>query len=446
MMIHVDIQTEGEAPAGHRFLQERVRIGEGMDCDVTVPLPQGMWVDLEVRNGQGRVWFDAGTPRLNGVTVESGTLIESGDQLEVDGVVIAYRLVPLPQPDTRRRRSALEWMTLGLILCFAGGQAFLLLGPARAWRSEVDAEILRPTPTPPPVEDAPGTATPEPPPAPTALPPAPTPTPTPAPTPTPTPPPAPTPTPVPDTEGRSPAELTAEAAEWMEADRDLAADRLLAQVELTHPDYLPARLLRARLYGKRSMFVEGVDAWEAVLERVDANSDEAREARRELRRLRTRLRLLDRTPRRPQAFPTRSRPDRLPTPVPAREETSPIEVIRLDSKRNVDNNRMLTFQLRHRKGASAVLPGTVRVEVTFYERIGRGVRVADIPEPRIRMEVDTGLSGGRTTDEMTAAYEVPEEDRREEKSYFGSVVRVFVGDERVETASDSPTLLNLLRE
>jgi hypothetical protein len=381
--------------------------------------------------------------------------LESGDTLMLGGQAVGYQLLPLPRPNPRRTWSALEWGTLGILVLLVVGQGVLLLGPALRWRGQVDVALLRPTPTPVPTPVADATAeTGLEAPVPEDIPmPAATSTPVPAPTPTqtPTPPPRPTATPVPATEGKSPEELTALALKQIEAGNDLAADRILEQLERTHPDYVPGRVERARLYRKRSLFQEGMQAWKDVLSRVEAGSPMAREAEREIRLLQRRLDFLDKPAPTPEPFPTLRPPGPLPTPVPAPRPVGPAEVVNLKVTRYAQSSaydmlRMATFQLRHREGSPAVLAGTAAVRVTFYDIHNGRVEPAKIPNPVVGFRIKGGMSGGKTYQELSAAYEVPKGQADPDRRYFGTVVELLIEDEVVERVSDTPELLQQVEE
>jgi hypothetical protein len=55
------------------------------------------------------------------------------------------------------------------------------------------------------------------------------------------------------------------------------------------------------------------------------------------------------------------------------------------------------------------------------------------------------LSGGKTYQEMSVAYEVPKGKSRPDRRYFGSRIEVKINGKIVTTASDSPMLLELLK-
>jgi hypothetical protein len=241
------------------------------------------------------------------------------------------------------------------------------------------------------------------------------------------------------------------AALYLSEDQDLAADRVLAQVLRTHPEFVPALVMRAELFGKRSMFAEGVEAWEKVLEHADPASGEARKARVEIQVLKTRLRLLQRQPEPPQPLPDRVIPQRLPTPVPMPKQPPQVKVTDIKSVRYAESTqydalRMVTFYLQHQALTPAVDKGTVAVTITFYEQNDAGIRVADIPNAVVRLRISQGLSGGKKYGELSAAYEVPKGKSVDNRSYFGSVIRVFIREKEVYRASDSPVLLNLMKE
>jgi hypothetical protein len=56
------------------------------------------------------------------------------------------------------------------------------------------------------------------------------------------------------------------------------------------------------------------------------------------------------------------------------------------------------------------------------------------------------MSGGKTYQELSAAYEVPKGQADPDRRYFGAVVELLIEDEVVERVSDTPELLQQVEE
>ena len=467
-MIKLSFQSGPRAGTHLVFRHAPVVIGREADCDLvleddTLVSRHHAQLSWEGDSEIGLRDLGARNPTLvNESTFEGEVILMSGDMIRVGKTRMQVTRVPVPKPLHRRRHSILEWGTLAMALAFLLVQFVFLIRTAPRWRGHVDREILRPLPTPTP--EPPPTPTPDPatlpPPTPTPEPtpaPPPTPTPVPLPTPIPTPVPAPTPTPIPQTEALSIAEQIAEARRLIAARRLLDADRLLAQVQAQDPNSVDAAVERARLYGQRSMFRESIGQWERVLELAPADSGAVRNAQIEIQLMRRRLETLDRPAPPPAPTPT---PRPIPAPLPTRVPEAPperparegpnlllgnIDIQRFAGSELFDDMRLVSFSLRHVRGAAAAPEGTVRVEAVFYEDTGSRIERAQVPIPRVTLRIDEALSGGRILEDLEVAYEVPPgHPRGEARRFYGVVLRVLVEGREVHAISFPEPLINLI--
>lgn len=460
-MIRIDFPDSPEKRHGHSFRQEKLRFGSSPKNEVCMVgediLP--LHAVIELQEGQGVLLPGEGygTIRVNGRWVEESCLLEPGDRIELGGKSFVYKLVPYPEPVKYRRVAILEWITLGLLIGGGLFQVYFLGVPSWSFRGEVDVQLLRPTPSPlptptplptplggapaevEPVEEA-ATTTPEVPTSePTALPL-----------------PEPTPTPLPASEGLSPADLTREAAAFIRRGDDLRAERFLQQAVTEDPDYLPAKVELAKLKGRQSVFDQSIALWSEVAEQAEAGSSEAMEARVELRLMRRRQELLERPEPPPREIPT-PRP-MLDTPAPdfpdpperVREQPPQVQIEGVRMERYVespryDELRMIHYHLHHQEGTPAVGAGEMRVRVSFFEQEGEQVLLAKIPEPQIVQRIQEGLSRGQKIEELSAAYEVPTGAKSDNRSYYGAVIQVFIGDKEIHRSADPAFLLDYIR-
>lgn len=439
------------------FRSPTVTLGreEGMDMDLAEDT-------LVSRQHAEIVWSEGGRavlrplkprnpPRLNGTPVEGEVEIVPGDVLTLGKTDLRFSFFTPPTPVRSRSRSFTEWITLALALLFVLAQIGFLFVYAPEWRGHVDREVLRPLPTPTPVPPAPTPdplATPVPTPEPTPVPtPAPTPAPTPLPTPTPVP--LPTPTPIPRTETMTPEEQLDEARRLIDSRNLLDADRILAQILEREPGLLAARLERARLFGRRSMFQESISEWEEVRRLAPEGSPESREATVQIPLMRRRLNLLQQpapTPPPPPATPRL--PERpTPTPAPARLRP-PLTFENLRRQPRVEDSlslerRLFKFDLRHDPGTGSLPPDSVRIRAEFYETLEGGIVPAQIPRPVILLAVEDELANGQVLRDTQVVYDIPRGHPRDEgRAFHGVILRVFVDGEEADAISFPEGLKN----
>ncbi len=413
-------------------------------------------VEIRCEKEQGHLKVEKGREvLLNGQPVEGDVLIEAGDEIEAGGVRHRYVPVTPPRPLTARPASWVEALGRGGVWTLLFLQAVFLVYPSLSWRAQVDMELLKPLPPATPTPIVGPTATPAPPP-PTATPLPPTPTPSEPPPPTPRP--LPTPTPLPLTQGLAPADLLRLSRQSMREGRDLEADRLLAQALHLAPDDLDLRIERARLFTARGLYRESAAIWEEVLRRAEAGSETARLAAAEWRLVRRRVELIENTPSSPLPVPTRQVPPAgtlvlpplsaaTPTPTPIPPASPRVRIENLHIQRYADTPefedvRAVTFRLRHLEGQPVVLPGSLRVRVTFYEEVNDTLRKAMIPAPVLDLAVQGGLSGGRQGGELTAVYQSPRDRGLPGRRFFGALLQVFIDGQEECAAADPPFLLH----
>jgi hypothetical protein len=449
MIIRLEILSGPLAGQTRVFRRACVTLGPAEGADV----PATMEAEIRVEQGQGRLYSSGAT--LNETSFNKEALLEPGDEIILGDLRLRYLLVIPPQPLRQRPFSALERLGLVLLVLVMALQVVFLIVPSLSWRAGVKQELLRPLPKPTPTPISEPTPIP-PPPTPTPdLPPTPTPLPTAEPTATPRP--LPTPTPIPDTQGLSSSELVRLARERLRDNRELEADRLLAQAIFLDPDNIDLRMERARVFGERGLIRESVAAWEDVLRRLPLQSDQARDASVELRLMRRRLQTLEAATPTPAPRPTSTRPDTSPSPRPtraapptptpglppeaARVVASDIRLTRFADSPLYEDLRVVTFSLDHVRNEPALLPGSISVRVTFYEQIGGSIKRAAIPSPVITLPVKEGLSGGRRIEELSAAYESPRDKGLPNRSFYGVVIQVLVNGREESTVADPPFLI-----
>ncbi|MEX2607655.1 MAG: FHA domain-containing protein [Kiritimatiellia bacterium] len=454
MMIHIDFPVGPEHNRGHSFRQERLRFGSSPENEVCIAgegvLP--LHAVIELREDQGTLLpgESGGAIRVNGRPVETACLLEPGDRIELAGKAFVYKLIPYPEPVKYRRVAVLEWITLGLLIGGGLFQLYFLVVPSWSFRGEIDEALLRATPTPTPTpsveEPKPEIPVQE---GPRLIP-------TPVPTSEPTPIPPPTPTPLPSSEGLNPPDLTREAAAFARRGDDLQAERFLQQAISLDPEYLPAKMELAKMKGRQSLFDQSIALWTEIAGQAESGSPEAMEARMELRLMRRRKELLEKAPEPPRQMPTpRAMPDtpgpRFPDPPKkVREQPSQVLIEEVRMERYVespryDELRMIHYQLHHQEGTPAVAAGEMRVRVSFFEQEGERVKLAQIPEPQILQRIPEGLSSGQKIEDLSAAYEVPRGRKSDNRSYYGAVIQVFIGDKEIHRSADPAFLLDYIR-
>lgn len=455
MMIRIEILDGPEQGVDHSFREQRLGFGSSAGNGVRLS-GEGVRaahavIELEGRQGKLIPLDPEGEVRVNGLQIHEACLLQPQDVIHLGEQSFRFKLIPYPQPLRTRKAGLLEWITLGALLLGALGQVFFLFGTARSLRGEVDQELLRTEPTPTPVPNV--TATPD---APTPVPESQIVLPTPMPTALPLA--LPTPTPVPDTGGLSLDALTRMARERMGQSNELEAERLLLEALKRDPGYLPAKLELARMLGRQSVYDRSIALWEEILAEAPAGSMDAADARIELQTMRNRkARLEAAVPTPPPRMPT-PRPTPTSAPSPAfpdiRETIAPavpqidvtnIRMERFPESPRYDHFRMIYFTLTHRAGTPAVEAGKIQVVVNFFEQQGEKVGPAQIPEPRIQFEVAQGLSGNKTTEQLSAAYDVPAGKGNPSRSYYGVVIQVFVDGKEVNRAADPGFLLDFIR-
>jgi tetratricopeptide (TPR) repeat protein len=454
MMIRLDVpEGSGGGPTSHTYLQEQVRLGcgEGNEVRLTHEGVAEHHATVEVQEGQGVLIPGPGVDdlRVNGTPVKGRTLLQPGDRLGIGPVEVLYKLVPFPMPVRSRSRSWLEWATLILLLLGVFGQVFFLLVPSVSLRHEIEPARLVPTPTPEPLPT----------PDPATHPPAPTPTPVPlvsapetGPEPTPSPPPQ-------EDKAPDPDPIFMEANRLLSAGETFEAEQKFREALRVEPAFLPAKIALARLLSEQADFEESLRLWEQVRREAPAGSLEAMDARLEIPSLKRRLELLEQD----REVPPPRDPDSIavPTPVPlrpafptpsvaVREQDSPLVVERIRLERypqspRYDEFRILTFDLVHQEGTPAVEAGSIKIRVTFFEQAGARVRQADIPNPRVVLDVEQGLSRDQRVEDLSAAYEVPPGRGRDGRSYYGAIIEVFVDGQEVHRAADPEFLLKFIR-
>lgn len=446
-----------------------VRIGRAAGCDLLMEqdtLVSREHAVLEVSGEQVVLRpLKARHPvRVNGHPVAEQAMLEPGDVLTLGETELRYGWVEPPRPVRMRRRSLLEQGAIGIAGLILLGQVLFLAIVAPRWRSHVDVAALRPTPTPTPEPEPEAAATPVPeveavqPEAgegveePQGVP-----------TPEPTPLPLPTPTPIPMTETLTVAEQLARAQEMIRARRFLEADRLLTQIQEQAPDEVEAVVVHARLMGRQSRFEESIALWRRVEELAEGGSPAAREAAVEIPLMERRLRQLERPV--PTPFPRRELPrpvlPPVPTPVPAvggaqapggrrgevaRNPSLLIKDVAMQrfADQTVADMREIRFTVQHVYGAPAVEAGGARVVARFYEASGREIFPARIPAPEVALRINRALGSGETLRDIKVIYQVPLGARPSGAgSYYGVVLRVFVGDKLAHEAAMPESLLQL---
>lgn len=452
MMIRLDVP---EGPDGaitsHTYVQPQVRIGSGETNDITLRR-EGVSVchaTVEVKDDQGILvpGVDGGDLKVNGTPVQSRTLLQPGDRIHIGPVEVLYKLVPFPKPERTRKFSWLEWATVALVAGGVLSQIFFLAFPARSLRNEIRPELLIPPPapevepTPEPVEVLP-TPTPQP----LVL--------------APESDPEPTPEPEEDTVPEQDAEIyVREARQFLSDKQSLPAERALREALRIDPGFLPAKVLLARLLADQADYAGSLALWEQIRDQAPAGSAERMDARLEIPSLKRRLELLEQE----KTAPVQRQIDSIPVPTPevlrpafptpgpeVVEQAPPLIVENIRMQRYAENPRydefrMLTFDLVHQSGTPAVAAGSILVRVTFFEQAGTRVRTADIPNPRILLNVEQGLARNQRLEELSAAYEVPRGKSADGRSYYGAVLEVFVDRKEVHRAADPAFLLEFIR-
>lgn len=454
MMIRIEILDGPEKAVDHSFQETRLRFGSSGQNQVILSgegvHPQHASIELSDDQGTLVPAQDGVSISVNGTQVDGPTLLQPGDQISLGEQTFFFKLIPFPQPMKNRRVALLEWVTILILLSGGLFQVFFLLGPALRLRSKVDVQLLRATPTPRPTPNA-MEIEPEPTPVPIsqiALP---------AAMPTQMPEGVPTPTPIPGSEGLSISERTREAQKKIQEKDELNAERILEDVVNVDPQYLPALMELARLKGRQSDYAQSIELWKQVQSLAPAGSMERMDARLELRVMQRRKDLLEqKLPEVPRAIPTPRAPKFIPTPAfpeerpPLVEAKAQIEIDTLRMERfpespRYDQFRMIHFGLEHQTGTPAVIPGEITVSVTFFEQVGSQVLTAKIPEPRIILKLDEGLAGGNRIGDLSAAYDVPTGKGSPDRSYYGTVIQVFVDGKEINRAADPRFLLDYIR-
>jgi hypothetical protein len=456
-MIRIEILDGPEQGVDHSFREEKLRFGSSTENNVQLSgegvLPSHALMELEGNQGKLIPAREDAVILVNGRQIEGPCLLQPQDIIHLGSQSFRYKLIPYPQPLRTRKAGLLVWMTLGSLALVACSQLYFLFGTSRSLRHEVRQDLLRPEPTP--------LATPEP--VETLIPEEPTPEPEsqiilPTPIPTALPLLLPTPTPVPDTAGMALDDLIRLARERMGQGNELEAERLLMAVLQRDPEYLPAKIDLARMLGRQSSYDRSIAIWEEVLAEAPAGSMDAADARIELQTMRNRKARLEAvvptpppimpTPRAPQFIPT---PDTLPdvrdpiAPAVPQVDVTNIRMERFPESPRYDHFRMIYFNLTHRPGTPAVEPGAIQVVVNFFEQQGEKVGPAQIPEPRIQIKVAQGLSGNKSTEQLSAAYDVPSGKGNPSRSYYGVVIQVFIDGKEVNRAADPSFLLDFIR-
>jgi tetratricopeptide (TPR) repeat protein len=272
--------------------------------------------------------------------------------------------------------------------------------------------------------------------------------------------PEPTPSPPPQEEkAPDPDPIYTEANRLLSAGETFEAEQKFREALRVEPAFLPAKIALARLLSEQADFEESLRLWEQVRREAPAGSLEAMDARLEIPSLKRRLELLEQD----REVPPPRDPDSIavPTPVPlrpafptpsvaVREQDSPLVVERIRLERypqspRYDEFRILTFDLVHQEGTPAVEAGSIKIRVTFFEQAGARVRQADIPNPRVVLDVEQGLSRDQRVEDLSAAYEVPPGRGRDGRSYYGAIIEVFVDGQEVHRAADPEFLLKFIR-
>lgn len=455
MMIRIEILDGPQQGIDHSFREERLRFGSATENQVQLTgdgvLPMHAVIELEGSQGKLLPVAEGAELRVNGSRIEESCLLQPQDVIQMGGQALRFKLIPYPQPVRKRKLGLLEWITFAALLAGALGQMYFLLGTAISLRSGVDQELLRakPTPTPEPsvIEQVvKPTPVPEsiiliPTPIPTAVPIL-----------------EPTPTPLPEAAGMALDDLSRAAQAQMQAGNDLEAERLLLAALQRDPQYLQAKIELARMLGRQAAYDRSIALWEQVLGEADAGSMDALDARIEVQTMRNRKARLEEggaetprlmpTPRAPQftpvpdAFPDTRDPVVPPTPQLVIEK---IRMERFPESPRYDQFRMIYFTLTHQPGTPAVEAGKITALISFFEQQGEKVGMAMIPEPRIQLKVAEGLSSGKSTDPLSAAYDVPAGKGSASRSYYGAVIQVFVDGKEVNRAADPSFLLDYIR-
>lgn len=446
----------GPLSGEHRVcLRTPIRMGCDPDCDVVLKGDTGILpMHACLRSVSGRMILEAyeggGPVRVNGHVLQGEAVLECGDRLLLGETEIVYRWIEPPRPESRRRRSALEWTAAAMAAAIVLSQAVFLVLHAPAWRSRVDVSVLRPVPAPVPDPLPPAEAADDAPPDPGPLIPSPPP---PAPLP-PDPLPEEEPTnPEPQWESLSPGEQLARVREWIRDRNYAAAGRRLEEMLTGDPGFLAAQLEFARLMGRQSRFEESLAAWERVQSLAEPGSAEAREAALELPLVQRRLRQLQRPmpepppPRDPPAprpappGPTETRPPaplpaeplgaRPQDPGPARTRNPSLLVQDIQMQRFADQSvldmREIRFTLQHVFGARPVPEGRARAVARFYETDGQRIFPANVPTPEVTMRINRPMSRGESLRDNRVIYQVPRAPRGPLSGrYYGVVIRVYV--------------------
>lgn len=454
-MIRIEILDGPEQAVDHSFREAKLCLGSSEENQVRMSgegvTPFHAVIELVDDQGTLRVGPEGGKVQVNGTEVDGSILLQPGDEVQLGNQNFRYKLIPFPQPTKKRKIAMLEIVTLAALICGGAFQFYFLVGPAVALRSTVDVPLLRATPTPRPIPNAVVEN-----PTPRPLPPSQIVMPTPIP--------SPegvvdvSPAPVPGSQGLNAAQLTRRARRMVQEGDDLNAEKILQDALTKDPDYPPALIEMARLKERQSEYEQSILFWEKVQEVSPAGSMDAMDARLELQLLRRRKALSDNTgSEMPEVMPTPKNADgfspspafpEIQAPIVQAKPQIQVEGIRMErfpESPRYDEFRMIHFKLEHQPGTPAVIAGEITVSVTFFEQEGTRVIQAKIPEAQIVLQPEEGLSGREKSLELSAAYDVPTGKGSPGRSYYGTVIQVYVEGSEVTKAADPAFLLDFIR-